>query len=69
MNDLILKNREVKEKIIKIINSSNLPAFILRSILKDLFEELELFDNEEYSKALNEKEKDLKELENKEDSK
>ena len=60
MEELILKERETKEKLIEIINNSNLPAFILKPILKDLFEQTNLIEAQQYEQA-------KKQVENKED--
>lgn len=54
MNELIVKNRDVKENIINIINTSGLPAFILKSIIKDIYEQIDGFEKQEYENALKE---------------
>lgn len=73
MEDLILKEREVKEKIIGTVNGSGLPAFILKSIIKDLYEQLNNIEEQQYnqamiskkSKEINEENKKKKEKEEK----
>ena len=57
MDEVILKEREVKEKIVETINSSGLPAFMLKTILKDLFEQLNVIEQQQYEEALKNKEK------------
>ena len=56
MEELILKEREFKEKIVAVINNSNLPAFIIKPTLKDLIGQIELLEQQQYQKALNSKE-------------
>lgn len=51
MEELILKEREVKEQFIKILNESKLPAFILKYILKDLFEQIDNLAQQQYMQA------------------
>lgn len=57
MDEVILKEREVKEKIVETINTSGLPAFMLKTILKDLFEQLNVIEQQQYEEALKNKEK------------
>lgn len=52
MEELIVNEKKIREKIEEVINNSNLPAFILMSILKDFYEQLELIDKEQYKTAL-----------------
>lgn len=52
MEELIIKEKELKEEIIKLINSSNLPAIILRPILKDLLEQVAIAEKQQYEKAI-----------------
>ena len=59
MEELILKEREFKEKLVELINNSNLPAFIIKPTLKELFEQLNLLEQQEYQNALKSKEVDL----------
>ncbi len=56
MEDLIIKEREFKEKIIEVINNSNLPAFIIKPTLKELLGQVELLEQEQYNQALKTKE-------------
>ena len=52
MEELIVKNRQIKEQIVGIINNSGLPAFMLKNILKDCFEQLTEFETKEYNEAM-----------------
>ncbi len=51
MEELILKEREVKEQFVKTLNESKLPAFILKYILKDLFEQIDNLAQQQYMQA------------------
>lgn len=51
MEELILKEREFKEKMIELINNSNLPAFILKPTIKDLYEQLNTLEQQQYEQA------------------
>lgn len=51
MEEIILKKREFEEDLVKLINSSNLPAFILRPIIKDLFEQLNILEQQQLEQA------------------
>ena len=44
MEELILKEREFKVKIVELINNSSLPAFIIKPTLKELFEQINLLE-------------------------
>lgn len=55
MNDLILNERETKEKLVNVINEAKLPAFVIKNIVKDLFEQLCTLEQKQYEEALNEK--------------
>ena len=58
MEELIIKEREFKENLVKLINDSKLPAFILKPIFKDTLEQLTMIEMQEYNKAIsNRKEK------------
>ena len=52
MEELILKEREFKVKIVELINNSSLPAFIIKPTLKELFEQINLLEQQQYEKAL-----------------
>lgn len=57
MDELILKEREFKENIVQMINTSGMPAFILKPIIKELYEQLNLLEQQQYEEALKNKEK------------
>lgn len=51
MEELILKERKFKEKLVETINSSNLPAFIIKPCLKEVFEQVSLLEEQQYRQA------------------
>lgn len=51
MEEIILMKREFEEKLVKLINESNLPAFILKPIIKDLFEQLNMLEQQQLEQA------------------
>lgn len=51
MEELILKERELKENLVNAMNESGLPAFILRSVLKDFLDTVDILEAQEYEKA------------------
>lgn len=63
MEELILKKKEFEEELVKLINSSNLPAFILKPIIKDLFEQLNVLEQQQFEQAKKIKEEKDKEEE------
>lgn len=48
---IILVARETEEGIVKIINNSKLPAFILRNIVEKVYEQLCKIEVEQYEEA------------------
>lgn len=58
MEELILLKKDFEEKLVDIVNKSNLPAFILKPIIKDLFDELNILDQQQLEQA--QKNKQLK---------
>lgn len=56
MEEVILKEREIREKIVELMNTSGLPAFMLKTIIKDLYEQLNVIEQEQYAEALKNKE-------------
>lgn len=64
MEELILKDREVKQRLVEVINDSNLPAFILKPIIKEIYEQLNNLTEQQYQEALKSKQN---KLENKEE--
>ena len=69
MEELILKERKIREDIVNAINDANLPAFILKPIIKELHDEIIALDNEQYAEALKIKEAQEKEETKEEDKK
>ena len=57
MEQIILKEREIKENLVGIINSSGMPAFILKNIVKELYDQLNIIEQQQYEEALKNKEK------------
>lgn len=51
MEELILKENKFKEDIVDIINNSELPALIIKPILKELFEKICLLEQQQYQQA------------------
>lgn len=61
MEELIIKERETRGKIAGAINNSNLPAFILIAICKDLLKELEQEEQRQFNIAYETMQKKIKE--------
>ena len=61
MEEVILMKREFEENLVKLINESKLPAFILKPIIKDLFEQLNMLEQQQLEQAQKIKEKKDKE--------
>lgn len=64
MEELIIKEREFRMGLVNLVNNSNLPAFIMKSTLKEILQEVTEIANQDYETALTqiqEKEKDEKE--------
>ena len=51
MEELILKEREFKEKIIELINSYNLPAILIKPVIKEVLEQLTIIEQSQYQAA------------------
>ena len=51
MEELILKERETREKIVQTINESGLPAIMVKPMLQDILRQVELVEQNEYSIA------------------
>ena len=56
MEEVILKERELRENIVETINKSGLPAFMLKTFIKDLYNQLEVIEQQQYAEALKNKE-------------
>ena len=68
MEELILEERETREKIAEILNNSKLPGMCLRIILKDFLEVAKILEEQQYQQAkatLNQQEE--KEVEDKDE--
>lgn len=61
MEEIILMKKEFEEKLVKLINESNLPAFILKPIIKDLFEQLNVVEQQQLEQAQKNKKEDKQE--------
>lgn len=61
MEEIILKKKEFEEKLVELINKSELPAFILKPIIKDLFEQLNMLEQQQLEQAQKIKEEKDKE--------
>lgn len=57
MNEIILKERELKENLVKVINDSELPAIIVKPVLKNFLEKINILEQQQYENALNNKQK------------
>ena len=49
--------QETEQKIVETINNSKLPAYVLKILVKNIFEELDRVDNDEIQKYTQEQEK------------
>ena len=58
MEEVILKKREFDEKMVQIINESGLPAFILKPTFKEIYDQLNVLEQQQYQEALASKEKE-----------
>ena len=48
MDELIIKEREFKEKLVQLINESQLPAFVIKPMLKEMFEQVNVLEQQQY---------------------
>lgn len=58
MDNSILKIYQFKEELIQKINNSNLPAVIVKLIIKDLLSEVEKIELQQYQEAKTNQEKE-----------
>lgn len=61
MEEIIVKKRELEEKIVELINSSGLPACIIKPIAKEIYDQCvvqEQLQYEQAKKKIEEKEKE-----------
>lgn len=57
MEEIIVKEREIRNKVVELVNTSGLPAFILKPIFKEMYDQLCIVDNQQYEEAKNKMEK------------
>lgn len=63
MEEIIIKQRQTRLRLMAVIDEAELPACILTPILKDLYEEIKALEEPQYKLALNiQKENKQKEL-------
>ena len=61
MDELILKERETREKVVELINNSGLPAVMLKPIFKEMYDQISNAEVQQYNQALaNKEEKEKK---------
>ena len=51
MEEIIVKKGEFEEKIVELINSSGLPAFIIKPIAKEIYEQCLIQEQNQYEQA------------------
>lgn len=56
MEEIILRERELREKIVEVVNSSKLPAIIIKPVLKEVLEQVLISEQQQYQQALKSKE-------------
>lgn len=62
MEEVIVKNGEFKQKLVGLINESGLPAFILKPTFKEIYEQLNVLEQQQYQEAVaSKKEEEAKE--------
>ncbi len=57
MEELIINERKFREDFANLINNAKLPAIILKPILKDMFEQLTIQEQQQYEIAVKNMEK------------
>ncbi len=58
MEEIIIKEREFKENLVKIINESKLPACMIKPALKEVFEQVSVLEQQQYEQVCANKEKE-----------
>jgi len=58
MEEIILKERELRETIVQAINSSGLPAIIIKPVLVDCITQITTLEQQQYEQAIIKKEKE-----------
>lgn len=51
MEELILKEREVREKLVELVNNSQLPALVLKPMFKEILDQLNIIEETQYNQA------------------
>ena len=51
MEELIVKEQETRENLVKVLNESKLPACMLEPILKEMYEQVSKLKEEQYNQA------------------
>ncbi len=60
MEELIIKEKKFREEIAELINNSEIPAIMIKPILKELYEQVSILEIQQYNKAVD-KQKNSKE--------
>lgn len=63
MEEILIKERELRNGIAELINKAELPAIIIKPILKDMYDQINILEQQQYELAL----KNIKEKEEKKD--
>lgn len=61
MGELIIRERELRVQLAKLINDMKLPAIIIKPIIKELLEQLDTLEQKQYEEAKKEEEEKQKE--------
>lgn len=64
MDELLIREQELRKNIADLLNSCGLPAFVVESVLKDVLQEVTLIKKQQYEEALKNVEKKKKEKNN-----
>lgn len=51
MEELILKEREVREQLVELVNNSQLPALVLKPMFKEILDQLNIIEETQYNQA------------------
>ena len=57
MEELIIKEKEFREKIAELINNSDIPAIMIKPIVKELYEQLNILEIQQYNNAIDKQKK------------
>lgn len=58
MDEIILKERATKEALVLLLNDSELPAFVLKSMMKEVIEQLDILGQQQYTIAYQSKQEE-----------